>query len=97
MFTYFGVLAVVFAIGFLALWYLGRITERGGHHLYWGMLLQLAPWWWLRVAGALLVLDDAVQHTWQAIRQLRGLPTGPDWSLVHRAYVSAVRWICKHA
>lgn len=68
MLTYFAVLAALLALGLLALWRLHALRQL--HHLYLGALLALfarLPLWTQLAIALAIVLDDAVQHSWQAL------------------------------
>lgn len=85
----YGALALV---GLASLLVIHRLAEV--HHLYIGMALALIPWTPAQWVGLVLMLDDAMQHTVQAVEYLRGFIL-PDWSPIHRLYVWAYRLVAR--
>jgi len=75
--------------GVLALVRLKRLKEV--HHLYIGAALACLPWWWARVLGVVLVIDDSIQHSVQVTDLDNGKTPRPDWTPVHKIGV----WLLK--
>jgi hypothetical protein len=84
-----------FAVGFVALVTTGRVIER--HHLYWGLPFLAVPWPPAHAVALVVVADDAMQHTWQAVCRLRGRPVPADFSPMHRAWVHMALYVASRA
>lgn len=87
---YWVTLAAWFINGFCSLVYLKRLKEK--HHLYWGAILGVLPWWPIRILGYLLVVDDSIQHSVQVYDVQNGKPPRPDWTPVHKLGVALLKW-----
>ena len=70
-----------------------RRLHEWDHHGYFGMVLCLLPWTWVRVVGMVFLLDDVVQHSVQALDLENGRTPRADWSPIHKGYVAVYRWI----
>ena len=70
-----------FALGFISLLIIKRVIEL--HHLYWGLILLVAPWNWIQLVGLIIVLDDCIQHTYQAIVLLIKKKKVNDFTPIH--------------
>ena len=88
---YWPVFFALAALVVLAIWRIDRLGEM--HHAWIGIALAALPWWPARLAALVLLADELYQHGTQAIEAMRGLPMRPDFSPIHRAYVTAVTWL----
>ena len=84
-------IAYALAVGLLLACILRLHRVREKHHGYYGAVLALFPWWWVRVIGWLLLVDDLYQHWTQASDLEGGRAPRADFSPIHRAYVALYR------